>query len=46
MERQKSASRLWSKRFTYDDWMEAQGVPVHRGYYIADLRTIEPGTER
>src|SRR6187402_2526048 len=43
MERQKSASRLWSKRFTYDDWMEAQGVPVHRGYYIADLRTIDLG---
>ena len=35
------AARLWSKRFTYDDWMEAQGVPIHRGYYIADLRNIE-----
>ena len=43
MERSKSASRLWSKRFTYDDWMEDQGVPIHRGFYIADLRTIELG---
>ena len=33
--------RLWSKRFTYDQWMEAQGVPIHRGYYIQDLRTAE-----
>ncbi len=27
--------------FTYDEWMEAQGLPVHRGYYIEDLRTID-----
>ncbi len=31
------------KRFAYDDWMEAQGVPVYRGYYIEDLRKIELG---
>ncbi len=40
-ETQRPQARLWSKRFTYDDWMESQNVPVHRGYYIADLRTIE-----
>lgn len=40
-ERPKAAARLWSKRFTYDDWMDDQNVPVHHGYYIADLRTIE-----
>lgn len=39
----KPAARLWSKRFTYDDWMEAQNVPIYRGYYIADLRTMELG---
>ena len=22
--------------FTYDRWMEAQGVPIHRGYFIED----------
>src|ERR1043165_343914 len=42
-DQQKPIARLWSKRFTYDDWMEAQGVPVYRGYYIADLRAIELG---
>ena len=43
MENGKPAKRLWTKRFTYDEWMDAQGVPVHRGYFIADLRTIELG---
>ena len=27
--------------FTYDDWMESQGLPIHRGFYIEDLRTVE-----
>ena len=27
--------------FTYDEWMENQGLPIHRGYYIEDLRTVE-----
>lgn len=35
--------QLWSKVFSYDLWMEAQGIPIHRGYYIEDLRTIELG---
>ena len=30
-----------SSKFIYDDWMEAHGVPVHRGYFIEDLRTVE-----
>src|SRR2546428_2289154 len=32
-----------AKKFSYDYWMEAQGVPVHTGYFIDDLRTIEVG---
>ena len=36
-----AGTRLWTKRFTYDVWMEEQGIPVHRGYYIPDLRTAE-----
>ncbi|MXY60264.1 MAG: hypothetical protein F4Y96_07450, partial [Chloroflexi bacterium] len=28
-------------RFAYDRWMEAQGLPIHRGYFIEDLRTVE-----
>ena len=27
--------------YTYDVWMESQGIPIHRGYYIEDLRTVE-----
>jgi hypothetical protein len=30
-------------RFVYDEWMESLGVPVHRGYAIPDLRTVELG---
>lgn len=40
-EASKPTARLWSKRYSYDDWMESQNVPIYRGYYIADLRKIE-----
>ena len=30
-----------SNEYTYDVWMESQGIPIHRGYYIEDLRTVE-----
>jgi mannose-6-phosphate isomerase-like protein (cupin superfamily) len=30
-----------AKAYTYDTWMEAQGIPVHRGYYVEDLRTVQ-----
>jgi oxalate decarboxylase/phosphoglucose isomerase-like protein (cupin superfamily) len=30
-------------RFVYDEWMEGLGLPIHRGYAIADLRTVELG---
>lgn len=29
--------------FAYDEWMEAQGLPVYRGYFVPDVRTIELG---
>ena len=32
--------------FTYDQWMAAQGVPVHKGFYIEDLRTVPLGRVR
>src|SRR5262245_32039997 len=31
------------KAFTYDRWMESVGIPIHRGYFIPDLRTVELG---
>ena len=34
---------MWSKHYTYDEWMEAQGIPIYRGYYIEDLRRLQLG---
>lgn len=31
------------KAFPHDRWMESAGIPIHRGYYIEDLRTVEVG---
>lgn len=30
-------------RFVYDEWMEAQKVPIYHGYFVADIRKIELG---
>src|SRR5688572_22115747 len=27
----------------YRDWIATQGIPIHEGYFIADLRTLELG---
>lgn len=37
----KTVRQMWSKTFTYDLWMESIGIPIHKGYYIEDLRTLE-----
>lgn len=34
---------MWIDKFTYDQWMESIGIPIHKGYYIEDLRTLELG---
>src|SRR3989304_3735587 len=34
---------MWSKLFTYDHWMESIGIPIHRGFYVEDLRTLKLG---
>lgn len=39
----KPQRNMWSKLFTYDFWMESLGVPIHRGYFIEDLRKVELG---
>jgi oxalate decarboxylase/phosphoglucose isomerase-like protein (cupin superfamily) len=31
----------WSNTFIHDVWMQEQGIPIHRGYFIEDLRTVE-----
>ena len=32
-----------TKAYTYDHWMDSIGIPIHRGYFIEDLRTVELG---
>jgi oxalate decarboxylase/phosphoglucose isomerase-like protein (cupin superfamily) len=40
---QQTAVSAWRPRSAYEEWVESLGVPVHRGYYIEDLRTVEVG---
>lgn len=39
----KTANIAWSQATAYERWMESIGIPVHRGYYIEDARTVELG---
>src|SRR5207247_9561079 len=32
-----------SREFTWDGWVKTLDVPLYRGYYIPDLRTLELG---
>ena len=31
------------RRSPYEEWVASTGVPVHRGYYVEDVRTLELG---
>ena len=31
----------FSEKTPYEQWMATEGVPVHRGYHVADLRALE-----
>ena len=31
------------RNHAYDGWLAKQDVPVHRGYYVEDARTLERG---
>src|SRR5919202_4950730 len=33
----------WNIPSAYGQWVESLGVPVHRGYFVQDLRTLELG---
>ena len=39
----KPAVNYVRKPYFYDNWMEEQGIPIYRDYYIADGRTLELG---
>ncbi len=34
---------IMARRMPYQEWMESTGVPIHKGYYIEDARTIPVG---
>ena len=38
-----SATKKRYLKFTHDIWMDSTGLPLHTGYYIPDLRTLELG---
>src|SRR5262249_38777186 len=31
----------FSERTPYEQWMDSEGVPVHKGYHIPDVRAVE-----
>jgi mannose-6-phosphate isomerase-like protein (cupin superfamily) len=39
----KPQRQMWSKKFTYDYWMESTGVPIITGFFIDDLRNAKLG---
>ena len=38
-----ASSYVRSRPWPYRRWMDSVGIPIHRGYYIEDLRTVELG---
>jgi hypothetical protein len=40
---QQSMEDFWNRKSPYDQWIESTGVPVHEGYFIEDVRTVQLG---
>ncbi|HEX6511810.1 MAG TPA: cupin domain-containing protein [Chloroflexota bacterium] len=38
---QEQSSAAPRTRFAYDEWMDSRGVPVHRGFFVRDVREAE-----
>ena len=38
-----TALELWNQPRAYDRWVASVGIPIVKGYYIEDLRTVELG---
>lgn len=36
-------ANFWNRVSPYERWIESLGVPVHKGYYMEDLRALELG---
>ena len=41
---QQSMEDFWNRKSPYDQWVASTGVPVHEGYYIEDVRTVQLGS--
>src|SRR4051794_39391252 len=35
--------RYQERTRAYDQWVAAQGIPIHTGYFVDDIRTVELG---
>src|SRR5512133_2910524 len=33
----------WGRRSAYDEWVDSLEIPIHTGYYVEDIRTVEVG---
>jgi oxalate decarboxylase/phosphoglucose isomerase-like protein (cupin superfamily) len=40
---QDTQTAAWGRRSAYQQWLESTGIPVHRGYFVEDLRTLPLG---
>lgn len=40
---QETVIKISPQNFTYNRWMESIGIPIHQGYYLEDLKTLELG---
>jgi hypothetical protein len=38
-----NGGNFWSLESAYDHWIKSQGIPIHQGYYIEDVRTVKVG---
>ncbi len=38
-----ASSYVRSRPWPYRRWMTSVGIPIHKGYYVEDLRTLELG---
>src|SRR6058998_1191634 len=36
-----SSQVSWNVPSAYDQWVESLGLPIHRGYFVQDVRTVE-----
>jgi hypothetical protein len=37
---QSAEASFWRRTPAYEEWISTLGVPIHRGYYVEDLRTV------